>query len=146
MKPQGEMKSCQIYLPKDKDKVVLGAIENETKKEYIDRMIETYTRFPIEIIKQSVVNRARQQEVYIKKEKLRNKIDILTEYNTNKFRGPKPGKQIIEFIKEWEDSEQELRDMFGYKECIYTRNSSAKGLCPPENISMVRCSVCEPTK
>ena len=86
MKQQGEIKSCLIYLPKDKDKVIIGAIENETKKEY-----------------------------------------ILIEYNTNKFRESKLSEQIIEFIKEWKESEQELRDMFGYKECIYTRNSRSKG-------------------
>lgn len=143
MKQQGEMRSCLIYLPKDKDKVIIGGIKGETKKEYIERLIKTYNRYPLKEIKQSQVDKAKQREVYIKKEKLRNKIDILIEYNTNKFRESKPSKQIIDFIKEWKESEQELRDMFGYKECIYTRNSRSKGLCPPKNISMVRCSVCK---
>ena len=140
---KGEMRSCLIYLPKDKDKVIIGGIKGETKEQYVDRLLETYNRYPMGEVKQSQMDKARQKEIYIKKEKLRNKIDILIEYNTNKFRESKPSKQIIDFIKEWKESEQELRDMFGYKECIYTRNSRSKGLCPPKNISMVRCSVCK---
>lgn len=67
MKQQGEMRSCLIYLPKDKDKVIIGGIKGETKKEYIERLIKTYNRYPLKEIKQSQVDKAKQREVYIKK-------------------------------------------------------------------------------
>tara|TARA_R100000008_G_scaffold2680_1_gene2077 strand:- start:1945 stop:2403 length:459 start_codon:yes stop_codon:yes gene_type:complete len=145
-----EPREFSIYKPRDGVKVILGGIEGETREEYIERMIKTYSTFPAVTMKKSALDKIRQREIFIKKEKLRKGIDILLEY-TSRSVSPGPVSRnisnyphyVIKFVENWQASENELRDMFGYKECIYTRNLHAKGKCPPIHLSIVRCTTCK---
>lgn len=133
-----EPRSFVVYRPRNSDDVVIGRIEAETKKEYINRMIKTYSMFPE--TKKFNFNRARQQEIYIKKARLRRGVDILIEYRLL----PDPKTEFInDFVCKWEMIEMEFREMTGYKECIYTKNQQAKGKCPAMKLNLLRCIACE---
>jgi tRNA nucleotidyltransferase (CCA-adding enzyme) len=133
-----EPRSFVVYRPKNSDDVVIGRIEGETKKEYIDRMIKTYSMLPV--TKQYNCDKDRRQEIYIKKSRLRRGIDILIEYRLS----PKPSTDFInDFVCKWEMIEMEFREMTGYKECIYTKNQQAKGKCPAIKLNLLRCTACE---
>lgn len=133
-----EPRSFVVYRPLDPDNVIIGGIEGETKEQYVDRLLKTYSKFPVQ--KTYNCDKDRRQEIHIKKSRLRRGVDMLIEYRLL----PNPSTDFInDFVCKWEMIEMEFREMTGYKECIYTKNQRAKGKCPTMKLNLLRCSTCE---
>tara|TARA_R100000808_G_scaffold2106_1_gene8895 strand:+ start:4082 stop:4684 length:603 start_codon:yes stop_codon:yes gene_type:complete len=143
----------------------LGGFRDETKDEYITRMIHSYKRFPdhhspaypktsskdYEWNFTPIMRKAMQELT----EFLRDTQLILCKLNGQYFhdaRGnpieasPTEEDEFTDLLGKWSDVEKEIR-VRGFKRCIYSKGS-AEGKCPEmgEYYNVVRCSSCEPMK
>jgi len=140
----------------------LGGFRDESKDEYITRMIHSYKRYPIRVpgVKEgngyecdfTVIMRKAMQELT---EFLRDTQRILCQLNGQYFHdakgnpieaSPTEQDEFADLLGKWSDVEKEIR-LRGFKRCIYSKGS-AEGECPEmgEYYNVVRCSSCEPMK